>query len=72
VRELGKLEDKLAVQTANPAAKQVARQPTPVQTAGQGLPTTKPNTAKLFEAAKAGGQTRDWIKYLEQTETFQP
>jgi hypothetical protein len=72
VRELGKLEDKLAVQTANPSAKQVARQPTPVQSAGQGLPTTKPNTAKLFEAAKQGGSLRDWTKYLEQTETFQP
>jgi hypothetical protein len=71
VRELGKLEDKLAVQQANPSAKQV-RQPTPVQTAGSGLPTTKPNAAKMFEAAKAGGSLRDWTKYLEQTETFQP
>ena len=67
IRELGKLEDKLAVKQANPAAKQV-RQPTAVQSAGSGIPAAKPNVAKMFEAAKAGGNLRDWVKYIEATE----
>lgn len=74
VRELGKLEDKLAVKTANPAAKQV-RQPTPVQSAGSGIPISKPNVTKMFEAAKqaaAQGDSRAMMRYLEQTETYQP
>lgn len=67
VRELGKLEDKLAVKTANPAAKEV-RTPTKVESAGSGLPKATPNVQKMFAEAQKGGGLRDWVKYIEATE----
>lgn len=67
IREIGKLEDKLAVKTANPQAKEV-RTPTKVESAGSGIPKMPPNTKKMFEAAQKGGSLRDWQKYLEATE----
>jgi hypothetical protein len=70
-REIGKLEDKLAVTSANPQLKEV-RTPTRVEPAGSGLPKAVPNTQKMFEAAKQGGTLRDWQKYLEATETYNP